>query len=76
MVIPALTSLLNDPIDKVRKSAVEALGSFGGAARSAIPAIQAVTRDKNPAVAEAARDALRRINLPQVTPAAPLIAPK
>jgi HEAT repeat protein len=60
--VPALIEALKDKSDQVRVSAAIALGSFGDQATDAIPALQALQRDPDAKVREAAGIALSRID--------------
>jgi HEAT repeat protein len=60
--VPALTEALESAkTDNLRVTAVRALGEVGPAARSAAPALEALLKDKNRRVQEAAREALDKI---------------
>jgi HEAT repeat protein len=58
--IPALTDMLRDTNPNVRRAAVEALGTIGPDAIVAAPKLRELART-DPAVADAAQDALDRI---------------
>src|SRR5262245_7135091 len=45
--LPALTELLKDPDDDLRKGSAEAIGMIGAEARTAVPALTDALRDKN-----------------------------
>lgn len=60
-VVSALIVALDDPDQLVRESAAIGLGSVGPSAAAAGPALRSRCADGWPAVAAAARDALRRI---------------
>jgi HEAT repeat protein len=61
-VIPALIEALQSKDDGVRQGAAIGLGSFGGQAKDAIPALQALRRDPDVRVREAVGVALHRID--------------
>jgi len=67
-VVPALIEGLKDKDGDVRWSAAIGLGYFGEQAKDAIPALQAVQRDPDARVREAAGVALTRID-PDAFPA-------
>jgi HEAT repeat protein len=59
--VPALVEALNDPEIDVRRAAAEALGSFGGEAAPALPALRRATADKDPDVAREAGIAIVKL---------------
>ena len=61
-VVPALIEALKDKEGDIRLSAAIGLGSFGEQAKDAIPALQAVQRDRDARIREAAGKALSRID--------------
>jgi HEAT repeat protein len=61
VVVPVLTESLKDSDGFVRRDAAAALGNFGEDARSAIPALLAMNRDKEQ-VRRAAGEALGKID--------------
>jgi HEAT repeat protein len=70
-VVPALIEALKDGEDDIRVSAAIGLGYFGEEAKDAISPLQAVLRDKDPRVREAAGVALSRIDPSLAQNAAP-----
>jgi HEAT repeat protein len=59
--VPTLTGLLSHSSPQTRALAARTLGRIGPAANGAKAALDAASRDKNPAVQKAASDALSRI---------------
>ena len=60
-VVPALTELLKDDSESVRRVVVSALGKFGPEAKTAIPALTKTLRDADENVRKAAKEALQKI---------------
>jgi HEAT repeat protein len=69
LVVPALTNLLNDPTNAARLIAINSLGEFGPAARSAVTALTPYLTNSDFDVA--AKMALRKI-APEVLTNSPL----
>jgi HEAT repeat protein len=65
--VPTLIGLLSHESSKVRTLAARALGSIGPAAGAAKGAIEAATHDSNAMVHSAAKDALKRVQMPAPT---------
>jgi len=61
LVIPALTTGLNDPQKDVRRCSARSLGYFGPLATNAVPRLQEMTLETNSGASSAALEALRRI---------------
>ena len=61
-VVPALIEALKDKEGDIRLSAAIGLGSFGEQAKDAIPALQALQRERDARIREAAGKALSRID--------------
>ena len=59
--VPELTTLLSSRATWPRYAAVEALGRLGAAAAPAFPKIAALTNDPDRAIADAARESVRRL---------------
>jgi len=59
--VPDLVAMLDRKAMWPRYCAAEALGKMGPVAKTALPKLGAMTRDKNPDVAAAATDAVRRL---------------
>ncbi len=66
-IVPVMIECLNDQQGDVRLSAAIGLGMFGEEARSAVPALQAATKDRDAHVRRQAGVALSRID-PALTP--------
>ncbi len=66
-VIPALIDALGSGSDDIRRSAALGLGDFGEQARAAIPTLQALQKDKDVRLREAAGIALSQID-PSLAP--------
>jgi HEAT repeat protein len=62
--VPSLTGLLSNDDNRVRQVAAEALGRFGPAAGSALPALQRALSDPDPDVRRVAGDAILDIENP------------
>jgi HEAT repeat protein len=63
--VPALVEMLTDEDSEVRSAAAEALGSFGPAAESAIPALRKAAGDRDENVAREAGLALVKLQKQQ-----------
>jgi HEAT repeat protein len=63
-VLQAVIERLGDESAEVRIAAINELRAWGPAAKAAIPALTAATRDGRAAVREAATEALKKINAP------------
>jgi HEAT repeat protein len=61
-IIPSLIEALMDKSINVRKSSIIALGAYGEKAKDAIPALQALQKDSDVRIREAAGVALSRID--------------
>lgn len=65
--VPTLIDLLSHASPQVRALAARTLGRIGPAALAGKPALEAARRDSNPAVQNAAKDALNRIQAKRTT---------
>ncbi|MBX9790047.1 MAG: HEAT repeat domain-containing protein [Pirellulales bacterium] len=62
IALPHLIEGLSSQVPMVRREAADALGDLGARAREAVPVLTELLTDSDPTVAEAAKDALARIN--------------